>query len=120
MMSRSEGRRRRQPAIGNQDEPMVPLQEVNWRRLLGYLRPYAGRMALAIAALLVTSGLGLVFPLVIVKLLESVTQVKSLGPLNTLAGLLVGLFLLQAVFSFVQSYLLTYIGEHIVYDLRTS
>jgi subfamily B ATP-binding cassette protein MsbA len=55
-----------------------------------------------------------------VRLLESVTQVKSYGPLNTLASVLVGLFLLQAVFTFAQSYLLTYIGEHIVYDLRTS
>ena len=31
-----------------------------------------------------------------------------------------GIFLLQAAFSFVQSYLLAYVGEHIVYDLRTS
>ncbi len=77
-------------------------------------------MTLAILALLVTSGLGLAFPLVIVRLLESATQVKSYAPLNTLAGLLAGLFLVQAAFSFVQSYLLTYIGEHIVYDLRTS
>jgi len=31
-----------------------------------------------------------------------------------------GIFLLQAGFSFLQSYLLAYVGEHIVYDLRTS
>jgi subfamily B ATP-binding cassette protein MsbA len=92
---------------------------VNWR-LLGYLMPYRRRMALAIRALLLSSGLGLAFPLVIVRLLDSVTQVKSYGSLNTLALLLVGLFLVQAAFSFVQSYLLTYVGERIVYDLRTS
>ena len=56
----------------------------------------------------------------IVRLLDSVTQVKSYGSLNKLALLLVGLFLMQAAFSFVQSYLLTYVGERIVYDLRTS
>src|SRR5678815_706022 len=54
------------------------------------------------------------------RLLDSVTQVKSYGSLNGLALLLVGLFLVQAAFSFVQSYLLTYVGERIVYDLRTS
>src|SRR5262249_58376018 len=48
------------------------------------------------------------------------TLIKSYGSLNALAGLLVGIFLLQAAFSFFQSYLLTYVGEHIVYDLRTS
>jgi subfamily B ATP-binding cassette protein MsbA len=37
-----------------------------------------------------------------------------------LAGLLIVIFLLQAAFNFLQSYLLAYTGEHIVYDLRTS
>jgi subfamily B ATP-binding cassette protein MsbA len=101
-------------------EPTLSLAAVNWRRLFGYLRPYSGRMALAIVALLLSSGLGLAFPLVIVRLLESVTKVKSYAPLNSLALLLLGLFLVQAAGSFVQSYLLTYVGERIVYDLRTS
>ncbi len=101
-------------------EEAVSFKAINWTRLLGYLRPYWGRMTLAIVALLISTGLGLAFPLVIVRLLESATQVKSYAPLNMLAGLLAGLFLIQAAFSFAQSYLLTYIGEHIVYDLRTS
>jgi ATP-binding cassette, subfamily B, bacterial MsbA len=113
-------RARRRAAAAGARETTTTLATLNWRRLLGYLKPYQGRMALAIVALLFSSGLGLAFPLVIVRLLDSVTQAKTYGPLNTLAGLLAGLFLLQAVFSFVQSYLLTYIGEHIVYDLRTS
>ena len=114
---------RRQP-VANQPveekDQALSLKAVNWRRLFGYLQPYRWRMALAILALLFTSGLGLAFPLVIVRLLESVTQAKSYGSLNGLALLLVGLFLVQAAFAFVQSYLLTYIGERIVYDLRTS
>jgi subfamily B ATP-binding cassette protein MsbA len=107
-------------AMSAANQPAVSLKGVSWRRLLGYLKPYWRRMALAILALLISTGLGLVFPLVIVRLLDSVTQLKSYGPLNSLAAGLAGLFLLQAVFTFVQSYLLTYIGEHIVYDLRTS
>src|SRR5215216_73954 len=120
MANRSNGRRSSRLAFLNEKDPTVSFTAVSWRRLLGYLKPYAGRMALAILALLASSGLGLAFPLIIVRLLDSVTQIKSYGPLNTLAGALVGIFLLQAAVSFVQSYLLTYIGEHIVYDLRTS
>ncbi len=77
-------------------------------------------MTLAVLALLVSSGFGLVFPLVIVRLLDSVTRATDYAPLNTLALLLVGIFLMQAVFSALQSYLLAYVGEHIVFDLRTS
>ena len=105
---------------GTEQETSVSLTSVSWRRLLSYLRPYTGRMILAIVALFFSTSFALAFPAVIVRLLDSVTQAQDYGPVNMLAGVLIGLFLCQAVFSFIQSYLLTYIGEHIVFDLRTS
>ncbi|HUH96722.1 MAG TPA: ABC transporter ATP-binding protein [Anaerolineales bacterium] len=120
MQNRSNRRREEHPAWIRQNEPAVSFQSVNWRRLFGYLKPYRGRMTLAILALLISSGFGLAFPLVIVRLLDSVTKAKDFAPLNDLAFLLAGIFLLQAAFSFAQSYLLAYVGEHIVYDLRTA
>jgi subfamily B ATP-binding cassette protein MsbA len=120
MENRSNGHRHEPPALFNQKKPKVTFKEVNWGRLFGYLKPYWRQMTLAILALLLSSGFGLTFPLVIVRLLDSVTKAKSFGPLNSLALLLVGIFLLQAIFTSLQSYLLSYIGEHIVYDLRTS
>src|SRR6266540_3029572 len=131
MENRSHGRRHERPAYLNQnkrstpqsgsvDEPKVSFKAINWGRLFGYLKPYSRRMALALLALLASSGFGLGFPLVIVRLLDSVTKAKSFAPLNNLALLLVGIFLLQAAFTAIQSYLLSYVGEHIVYDLRTS
>jgi subfamily B ATP-binding cassette protein MsbA len=120
MMGHSNGRRHSRPAANNEKETPLSLKAVNWSRLFGYLKPYQGRMGLAILALLISSGFGLAFPLVIVRLLDSVTKSNNYGPLNTLALLLVGIFLVQAAFSALQSYVLAYIGEHIVYDLRTS
>lgn len=96
----------------------VDFRAVNWMRLLAYLKPYKWRMALAIVALVISTGFGLLFPIFIVRLLESVTQAQSMAPLNLLAGALVGIFLLQAGFGFVQYYLLAYTGESIVLDLR--
>ncbi|MGA7192822.1 MAG: ABC transporter ATP-binding protein [Anaerolineales bacterium] len=120
MFNHSDHHGGERPVPTNENGPAISFKSVNWSRLFGYLKPYKGKMTLAILALLVSSGFGLAFPLVIVRLLNSVTQAKSFAPLNNLAFLLVGIFLLQAIFSFVQSYLLAYIGEHIVYDLRTS
>ena len=120
MENRSNGHRREHPELLNQNEPAISFKAVNWGRLFTYLKPYWGRMTVAILALLASSGFGLAFPLIIVRLLDSVTKVKSFAPLNNLALLLGGIFLLQAAFAFFQSYLLAYIGEHIVYDLRTS
>ncbi len=109
-----------QSALSDQRETKVSFKEVNWRRLLGYLKPYRGRMGLAVLSLVLSTGFGLAFPAIIVRLLDSVTKSQSLSSLNMLAGLLIAIFLAQAAFSFVQSYLLAYVGGHIVYDLRTS
>lgn len=109
-----------QTRAGTANEPPISLKAIEWRRLLGYLSPYRGRMVLAIIALILSTGFGLAFPAVIVRLLDTVTRAHDFGPLNMLAGLLIGIFLLQAAFNFLQSYLMSYIGEHIVYDLRTA
>jgi ATP-binding cassette, subfamily B, bacterial MsbA len=115
MMRRS--RRSAKPA----DAPDTPVTPIRWRRLFGYLRPYTGQMMLALLCLLVSSALGLAFPLQIVNLLESaLRQGGSYDALNTLAIGLLLIFVLQATFTFFQGYLLSWIGERIVLDLRTS
>ncbi len=118
MRPRNHGRRRNPSSTPDQSLPS--LRSVNWQRLLNYLKPYRGRMSLAILSLLIASGFGLSFPLVIVRLLDSVTQSGQMGQLNLLALLLTVIFLFQAGFTSLQSYLLAYIGEHIVFDLRTA
>jgi ATP-binding cassette, subfamily B, bacterial MsbA len=120
MENRSNDQHQDRPTFFSQNEPAIPLKSVNWRRLLGYLKPYRIKMSLAMLALLASSLFALAFPLVIIRLLDSVTKAKTFAPLNRLAMILIGIFLLQALFTAIQSYLLAFIGEHIVYDLRTS
>ena len=64
MVNRSDRRSQARGAEIGADS--VALNAVDWRRLLGYLRPYSSRMALALLALLISTGLGLAFPMVIV------------------------------------------------------
>ncbi|NWF81148.1 MAG: ABC transporter ATP-binding protein [Chloroflexi bacterium] len=77
-------------------------------------------MALAVAMLAGSSAIGLAFPLVIVRLLDAVLQQQNLTLLNGLALALLGMFLLQALLTFGQSYTLNVIGERIVLDLRVA
>ncbi|MCC6974389.1 MAG: ABC transporter ATP-binding protein [Anaerolineae bacterium] len=119
-------RRRRQNQDGSNEAadkttPPIPRGAVKWRRLFGYLSPFKGRLAVAIGAMVVANGIGLVFPLIIVQLLESALKPENgMTALNTLALSLIGLFLLQAVFSFIQSFNLAFVGEKIVLNLRTN
>jgi ATP-binding cassette, subfamily B, bacterial MsbA len=113
-----QGRRGRRSERRSTEDRPIPDTPVDWRRLWGYLKLYRGRMALAIGALAVSSAMGLTFPLVIVRLLDSVLQQQDVAQLNWLTSALIGVFFVQASFTLVQSYTLNYVGEHIVLDLR--
>ena len=90
----------------------------SWRRPLVYLRPYWGRLIVATTALLGAAGLGLVFPLVITRLLDAMPK-HSYPSLYKSGSLLAIVFLGQAALSFTQAYLFAALGERIVFDLRT-
>ncbi len=89
------------------------------RRILTFARPYRGRLAAAIALTLVSTAVGLVVPLGLQRLLDSVFQATNGDLLNQLALALLGLFALQAVFGFGGTYLMDWSGERVVTDLRT-
>lgn len=111
---------RRRAAKHAQESERVPFSSVNWPRLFSFLKPHLWRMAIAIVTLLIASGINLAFPLLIIRLLDSVLTAGNLAQLNQLTLTLVIIFLIQAVVMFVQTYLLSSIGERIVLDMRTT
>jgi subfamily B ATP-binding cassette protein MsbA len=92
----------------------------SWKRPLPYLKPYRGRLVLSIVALLAAAGLGLVFPLVITRLLDATGSHRGSHIFYRFGLLLAAVFVTQAALSFVQTYLFAAVGERIVFDLRSS
>lgn len=90
----------------------------HYRRLLRFVQPYWRLLAAAGIILTLNSLAGLALPLVISKVVDGALLEASLETLNRVIGLLLGLFLLQAVFGFGQSYLLGWVGERVVANLR--
>lgn len=86
--------------------------------MLAYLSPYRLRLSLALVALILSAGLSLVFPAVIQSVVDSVLQERNLQLLDSITALLLLVFVLRSVTSFVETYNLNYVGERIVVDLR--
>ncbi len=89
-----------------------------WRRLFGYLRPHLGLFALAVVALVIGTGAGLLLPLVIGGFVGQVVSAGDAGGLDQLILVLVGLTVVLAVTTFVQTWALGVMGERIVARLR--
>ena len=86
--------------------------------LVPRLAPYRGALALAGVLLLMATGIGLAFPLIVGKLLDSAFLAGDARLLNLIALGLLGLFALQAVINFGQSYLTASTSERVVAVLR--
>jgi ATP-binding cassette, subfamily B, bacterial MsbA len=82
------------------------------------LRPYAGRLALALLALLVAAAVGLAFPLVVQHLLDAAFEQRDRALLDRVALLLLALFAAQGVANYVQVFLLSSTTERVVATLR--
>lgn len=99
-------------------ERPIPAGEVDFWRLLGYLRPYWWRMGIAMLALLVATALGLIFPLFIQRVLDTILELENRSELNRITAFLVVIFALQSVTRFIQGYQLAMVGELVIIDLR--
>ncbi|MGD2122050.1 MAG: ABC transporter transmembrane domain-containing protein [Gemmatimonadota bacterium] len=80
--------------------------------------PYKGALAVAAVLLLMATAIGLAFPLVVRELLDSAFLAGDSRQLNLIAAGLLGLFALQAVINFGQSYLTASTSERVVATLR--
>jgi subfamily B ATP-binding cassette protein MsbA len=87
-------------------------------RLWPRVRPYRGNLAAAMAALILSAAIGLAFPQVVRYLLDAAFLRHDRALLDRIALILVGLFLVQAVLNYAQTYLLSATGERAVAGLR--
>jgi len=104
---------------------MPPRERLSPRRTVGFLRRLAPRVRLYRASLLLagvlmllSTAVGLAFPLIVRELLDAAFLVNDSGLLNQIALGLLGLFAVQGVVNFGQSYLTASVSERVVADLR--
>lgn len=87
-------------------------------KIFALSKPYRGRFYFATVVVLLASGIWLTVPLGLRELLDAVFEKGDGSLLNLLAIGLIGLFVLQSLFSFTGNYFLEWVGERVVTDLR--
>jgi ATP-binding cassette, subfamily B, bacterial MsbA len=87
-------------------------------RLRPRLAPHRGPLLAAGTLILFGTAIGLAFPLVIREILDAAFLAGDRALLNRVALFLLGLFVVQAVVNFGQSYLTASVSERVVAQLR--
>jgi ATP-binding cassette, subfamily B, bacterial len=103
--------------LSNAAEPRARL--VN--RIVRLFRPYRGRTALILVSILVTSGLGVVNPLLIQVVFDDALFVEGgpdLGLLYVLVAVMVAIPIVSGILGVGQTYLTNLVGNRVMQDLR--
>ena len=90
------------------------------RKLFAYTRPYRVQLVVGMVAVGVASLLSLAVPQVVRRFFDTFIasgQGASLN-LNRIVAILLGIFLVQAAFNFLRTYMIAQVGEGVVADLR--
>jgi ATP-binding cassette subfamily B protein len=89
-------------------------------RLLPFVRPYRGRVVLALAALLVASAATLVVPIAVRRVIDHGFSGENVALVNQYFGVMLLVVGLLALGSAVRFYYVMWIGERVVADLRNA
>ncbi len=89
-----------------------------YKRLINYVRPYMGRMIAAIVCIILAAGGNLAVPWIIKDVIDQVLINKDMVMLNIIAVGILIIFFLRGIFFFGQTYLMSYIGQRVIIDIR--
>src|SRR6266705_5943977 len=89
-------------------------------RLLRYVKPYWAPFALSIAAMVVTALTEPAFPALLKPLLDGSFVHKEGGLLLWLPGLIVAVFLVRGLASYLSDYTIGWVANKVVMDLRNA
>lgn len=104
------------------DEFRVKGGKFQFFRLMGYFKPYIPLLLLSMVLVLVINGAVLMKPYIIKYVIDSyiVKGNKDTAGLIAMGLIYFGIVVIGAVFGYAQTYLLTYIGQKIMFNIRNS
>jgi ATP-binding cassette subfamily B protein len=109
-------------AFGPDGPPSVPKERRGRtiRRIAGFFRPYRRQVTVVLGAILLTSLIGLVNPILLKLLIDIAIPQRDWILLNVFVGLMIGLPIISGLIGVGQSYLNNVIGQSVMLDLRTA
>ena len=87
-------------------------------RLLSYIKPYKRRLVEALVCIVVAAAANLYLPWVIKDMIDKVLAARDMDMLNLICVGIVVIFFIRGIFYYGQGYLVSYIGQRVIVDVR--
>ena len=89
-----------------------------YRRLLGFLTPYKGRLSIAVVCMVILAACTAAMAWLLKPVLDEALSGRNGQLIYVIPLLVIGLYLVKGVAYFGQAYLMGYIGQKVIFDLR--
>ena len=105
----------------NQSEDLIDRYKgwMLFKRILFYIKPYTGLVALAIGLLLTVSILNLAGPYLTKIVIDDHITARDMSGLDMIAVIYLTVLVCSFLFQFCQTYVMQYIGQKVMFDLRS-
>ena len=90
------------------------------RRIVAFFRPYGWQVAVVLVAILATSLLGIINPLLLKALIDIAIPEQDFFLLNVFVGLMIVIPIITGLIGVGQAYLNNVIGQNVMQDLRAA
>lgn len=99
-------------------EPKPGIAFADWRRILRFLRPYRGRLAILMAISLLSTGVTLLQPYLTKLLIDDALRYRRMSSLWNLAGWMLVCAVLAFAFGILTTFLYTKLSALVLFDMR--
>jgi len=118
---RGRGRSSRVLGTGEPPPPLLdPERQRDGRRILRLFAPYRGRLGLVLGLILLSSGLSMISPFLLVAVLDRAIPKHNVTLLTELVVGMIVIAIATSALSVVQTYISTEVGQRVMHDLRVS
>jgi subfamily B ATP-binding cassette protein MsbA len=88
------------------------------QRIIHLIKPYWVRLLAAMVCMLVVAGVTSLMAFMVKPVLDDIFFQKKISTLHLLPPLIILLYMIKGIFAYGQSYLMSFVGEKIIANLR--
>ena len=90
-----------------------------YKRILIYIKPYLHVLFAALLCTMLAAAGNLYLPWIFRDMIDKVLNAKDYFMLNMISASIVVIFFLRGIFLYGQNYLMSYVGQHVIIDIRS-
>ena len=90
-----------------------------YKRILSYIKPYLHVLFIALLCTMMAAAGNLYLPWIFRDMIDKVLSAKDYYMLNVISASIVVIFFLRGIFLYGQNYLMSWVGQHVIIDIRS-